>query len=162
MKKYILMSVVASLLVASEMPPMPPGFFDTPTKKEVKEEPKKATNTQRSVKVASKMPKECDVVPPMLFMLPPPLQADLDKCTKILYRPSKTKLEASIAKIEKQDINIISIDNLDNFKDVYRVTYSFKLKDSKFKVLNKKEESKSIYTNSSATLYFENAPKALK
>ena len=57
MKKHFLLFALPFALLASDMPPMPPGFFDTKPK-EVKKEVKQ--ETKREVK-RTPFPKECDV-----------------------------------------------------------------------------------------------------
>jgi hypothetical protein len=136
------------------MPPMPPGFFDTP---------KSETKVQKRDKkvVKQEFPKECDVIPPMLFMLPPPLKADLDICTKKLYEPKADILLKNISKLEGKSIEILAVEGLDEFSgSLYKVTYKLKSAESKFKVLNNLTNLKTIYTNSQASLFFDNMPQS--
>lgn len=162
MKKHFLLFALPLALLASEMPPMPPGFFDTPTKKEVeKEKPKKVERKAKK----SIFPKECDVLPPMLFAFPPPMQVDVDRCTAALYKPSNELLSEKLSKLENGKVEILSVEQASEFKHLYEVKYKVTStkKDSKFKVINKKDESeKVIYSNPKATKFFVSKPIEVK
>ncbi len=157
MKKKVLFFTLPLMLFASEMPPMPPGFFET--KKETTTEIPKEKE-KKDVKVRkSPFPEECDVLPPMLFSLPPPMQADMDKCTAALYRPSNENLMKALYVLEGGvDVEIISVEEAEGFKQIYEVKYKLAKKTStntQFKVINQKEENyKVIYSNPKATKFF--------
>jgi hypothetical protein len=153
-KKKILLFALPLILVASEMPPMPPGFFDGDKKIEKKENKEEK---QRSVK-NSPYPEECDVLPPMLFAFPPPMQVDVDKCLAALYKPSKEILTTKLSKLEGANVEIVSITEVESFRQFYEVKYKLvkAVANSQFKVLNQIEDVnlKTIYSNPKATKFF--------
>lgn len=163
-KNFLLIALGFSLssLIASEMPPMPPGFFDSVdtkvgnTKKAEEEVVKKV---KRRI-----FPKECDALPPMLYNFPPPMQVDMDKCTAKLFEPKSETLLKQLSKLEGASVEIISVKESDNFKRVYEVKYKIiDNKEKKFKVLNdKKLDEKTVYSNSDATKFFTNKPIEVK
>ena len=159
-KNFLLIALGVSLtsLIANEMPPMPPGFFNTKETnvKEVEaKEVKKAKETVKKVK-RNIFPKECDALPPMLYNFPPPMQADMDKCTAKMNKPSNELLVKQLSKLESSSIELISVKETKNFKRVYEVKY--KLSKQKDKKLNEKI----VYSNSKATKFFVNKPIEVK
>ena len=86
MKKSILL--LPFILFAQNMPSMPPmpPMMNIPAQKTDKNSnPKKRPNTS----IKNKLPKECQIIPPMLIFMPPPLQKDLSKCKNVLFKPTK-------------------------------------------------------------------------
>lgn len=159
MKKSLLsLTTVLSLsLFAVEMPPMPPGFMNTEVAKApVKKEQKRVQ--KRRAKVS--FPKECDVIPPMLFMLPPPLKRDLDRCTIELYKPNSEILNSKLSKFTKSKVEILSIKGVESILGLYKIEYKvLASKESKFKLLNQNlNESRVVYTDSKAEKFFINRP----
>ena len=166
-KSFLLITLGFSLtsLIASEMPPMPPGFFntkDSEVKEKVKEvEAKEVGKTKEEVKKVRKankqsFPVECNPIPPMLFNFPPPMQADVEKCNAKLNEPSSELLVKQLSKFEGVSVEVISVKESENFKRVYEVKYKF---------INKKDKKlneKIVYSNSKATKFFTNKPVEVK
>ncbi len=113
MKKMICVSVlIATALVAGEMPPMPPM------------PPALGNGKQHKVKKQTKMPKECELLPPMVIFLPPPMEAQLDSCKNALYKPKKEFAQKQLSKILKKKVIVKSITILKKFSKLYRIEYN--------------------------------------
>ena len=112
MKKMILASVFTTLsLVASQMPPMPPM------------PPSLGGGVKHKSTKNTKTPKECDLLPPMVIFLPPPMEAQLDSCKNALYKPKKEFATKQLSKLFKKKIVIKSIKILKKFSKLYRIEY---------------------------------------
>ena len=112
MKKVILL--LPFMLFAQNMPPMPPmpPMMNMSTQKSDKSKPKKRPNTS----IKNKLPKECQIIPPMLIFMPPPLQKDLSKCKNTLFKPTKEKVYKTL-KLKAKKIEAIS-----GFTGLYKIT----------------------------------------
>jgi len=108
MKKIFFL--IPLFLFGQNMPPMPPmpPVMDLPTDKHKE---KKRPNT----KVKNSLPKECQIIPPMLIFMPPPLENDLIKCKNALFMPKKELAE------KKLKTKVISIKAVDGFIEVYEI-----------------------------------------
>ena len=107
--------VTATLLNAmdsSMMPPMVPTLGAT----------QKTTTT---VKVATKneVPSSCELVPPMIINLPPPLEDAVTKCKNERGIPKKEYVEQQLSKLMKKKIEVKSISIVPKFNQLYKVTY---------------------------------------
>lgn len=95
MKKTLLLLVSSTYLLANslQMPPAMP-MLNTDVKKETKNQVQATDN--------------CASIPPMLHLLPPPLQESLDKCIIDKYTPSEKKVKDYLDKnkIKYKDIKI--------------------------------------------------------
>ncbi len=159
-KNFLLIALGFSLtsLIANEMPPMPPGFFNTKEAnvkeaeaKEVKKGKETVTKVKRRI-----FPKECDAIPPMLYNFPPPMQVDMDKCTAKMYKPTNEMLVKKLSKLENSKIELISVEESKGFKRLYEVKYKFSNKK------DKKLNEKIVYSNPEATKFFINKPIEVK
>ena len=131
MIKQIFFTLLISInILAMDMPPMPPSIPNI--KKDISTKNKKVTNS-------------CDAVPPMLYLLPPPLKSALDSCIAQNNMPKKE----FVTKYLKKDIK--SIKHLKN-SNLYKIDF---IQDKKLKNIN------SIYCNSSLSVCFKTAPISL-
>lgn len=114
MKKTILSSlIIFSTLNALEMPPMPPNIsLDTS---------KKSNSIKKEDK---KLPKSCELIPPMVIMLPPPMEKQLNQCKNELFKPKKEFVEKQLKKLLKKDIKVKTIESVEKFVQLYKVTYN--------------------------------------
>lgn len=113
MKKILSISIFITItLLAGQMPPMPPMPPSIGGKK------------QPQSKKQVKMPKECELLPPMVIFLPPPMEAQLDSCKNALYKPKKEFAQKQLSKILKKKITIKSITILKKFSKLYRIEYN--------------------------------------
>jgi hypothetical protein len=139
MKKFLYLFLPLTLL-GVDMPPMPPMIGVQSKKSNVK----------------NKMPKSCELLPPMLVILPPPLEVQLDKCKNALAKPDIKTAEKVLRKYENKNIKIKKITPAKGFLKIYKIEYEILPKKSKIKVLNFKPKRKSIYCNDTMTQCFEN------
>jgi len=112
MKKLLI--AVPFILLANQslmMPPMPPAL---PVNK-----------NQNTTKVKHKeikkplLPKECNIIPPMLIFMPPPLEDDLVKCKNKLFLP---KLDIAKKIFAKKHLKVKSVSVVDGFVELYKVS----------------------------------------
>jgi hypothetical protein len=66
------------------------------------------------------MPKECEIIPPMLIFMPPPLQEDLRKCKNKLFMPGVEKAKKGFFKKFK-NIKIKKISIVKGFNELYEI-----------------------------------------
>jgi len=116
------MKIIKSLLISlatvsalqamdpSLMPPMVPslGTANNATK------PKVNTKTQMS---------SCDIIPPMIINLPPPLEDAVTKCKNERGMPKKAFVEQQLSKLLKKKIVVKSIEIVPKFNQLYKITY---------------------------------------
>ena len=119
MKKVVFSLTFASLLLAQSstqlpMPPMPPTM-------NIQNSGKKSLPQKPSSKKNNTMPKECEIIPPMLIFMPPPLEKDLRKCKNRIYQPKKNIAQKQLAKLLKKKIQVVSIKPVDGFSQVYEI-----------------------------------------
>ncbi len=108
-KKILLISVAhIALLNALDMPPMPPMIGE-----------KKATKKS----VHSDLPKSCELLPPMIFRLPPPMAKELTKCNNELNIPKATLVQKQLSIFLHRKVKITKIEILKSFNQLYKVTY---------------------------------------
>jgi hypothetical protein len=66
------------------------------------------------------MPKECEIIPPMLIFMPPPLQEDLRKCKNKLFMPTVDLAKKALSKKYK-NIKIKKISIVEGFDELYEI-----------------------------------------
>ncbi|MEF3192534.1 MAG: hypothetical protein K6347_08355 [Campylobacterales bacterium] len=108
-------TLLATLLIACyaiDFPPMPPQI---PTE----------SNSSKSIPTKAPTPKPidpCDGVPPMLFMLPPPLQADLDQCVNAMKQPKKESvIKNLLPQLNNPKAKVESIEPAEGFVRAYLI-----------------------------------------
>jgi hypothetical protein len=67
------------------------------------------------------VPKECEIIPPMLIFMPPPLQEDLRKCKNKLFMPNIKTAKKEFSKKYKKNIKIEKISIVDGFDELYEI-----------------------------------------
>jgi hypothetical protein len=107
MKKLLFIALFGITLNAIEMPPAIPML-------DLKDNSKKETKK-------SKNPKECDMLPPMVVFLPPPMEKMVNECKNKLYVPSKDTAKKGLSKILKKDVKIKSVKLEKDFVQAYEV-----------------------------------------
>ena len=116
MKKTILILSTATLLFAQnvQMPPMMPPMI--PSVKSDKQNNIKSKDTKKEIKKAG----ACDMIPPMLHLLPPPLQEALDKCQieKFFPKEEAVKKYLNNKKIKYEKLTITPVKD---FIRVYKI-----------------------------------------
>ena len=113
--KVILLSVASTVFVhAAEAPPMPPmpPMFSTPAKTATKTVAKK-----------QQTPDSCQLIPPMVIHLPPPMEKELVNCKNSLFLPKKELAEKNLSKILKKKITVQKIEIVPKFNQLYKITY---------------------------------------
>lgn len=110
-KTIILVATVnITLLNAVDKPPMPP----MPPMISIK----------KSKTVKQNLPQSCQVIPPMIFKLPPPMENELIKCKNELNIPKINLVEKRLSKLLKKKVKVKSIEILKKFNQVYKITYN--------------------------------------
>lgn len=109
MKKTLLLSIFASLIYAQELQ-MPPSM---PMLDMKKQDSKKQTKTKKM--------NSCEAIPPMIHMLPPPLQSAVDTCQNEKFMPKKEQVVKYLKK-NKIAYKSIEIKPAKDFVRVYNVT----------------------------------------
>lgn len=99
------------LFAASSTPPMPPMNGS------------EGKSSKPSLKTM--LPKECQTLPPMLVVLPPPMQAEMDKCLNAFHFP-KPDYKKNFAKLFGEDAAVTNISVLSDFTRLYKVEFSTK------------------------------------
>jgi hypothetical protein len=115
-KVFLSLSLFTYGVYALEMPPMPPMISMKDTNKTVKTETKKGT-TKRTT------PESCDLIPPMVIFLPPPMEKDVTTCKNELFMPKKDFAAKQLEKLFKKKVKIISIEIVPKFNQLYKITY---------------------------------------
>ena len=105
MQRFIFL-FIGTFLLAGESLPMPPMMPSVPLKKEEKN---------------VKLPKSCQMLPPMIYRLPPPMEVMLQDCKSRLYLPSKEKAQKKINKLFKKPLRVIDVKPLKGFDDLYEI-----------------------------------------
>ena len=95
-----------------EMPPSPPVLEKVISSKNLKESKLKQKKINDSAN-------ECLMVPKGLYLLPPPLIRDLEKCENKIYLPSITDASLSLSEILKKNITVLSIHIVKDFNQLY-------------------------------------------
>ena len=100
------------------MPPMPPNikFEKNVNNSQSKNNIKKSTKKEKTKK--SSLPKECEIIPPMIIFLPPPLEDALTKCKNKLFKP---KLELVKKVFKKKKLKVKSVSIVEGFSEVYKI-----------------------------------------
>jgi hypothetical protein len=111
MKKFLILLPLLLFAQNLPMPPMPPALPLDNTK---------AKTSKKSKHTENKMPKECQIIPPMLIFMPPPLEADLTKCKNKLFMPGVEKAKKGFFKKFK-NIKIKKISIVEGFNELYEI-----------------------------------------
>lgn len=128
MKKQLLLSLSLCYAFAESMPPMPPMVPNLPTN---------STPAQTST-----LPKSCEVIPPMIYKLPPPLENALRECNNDLKKPT----EALVKQKFGAQIQNITMNAMEGFSQVYTISF------------NEKGKKTERFCNETLTLCFEQKP----
>jgi len=113
--KIIALTFVTTLTYALDMPPMPPMIPDV--QKDIK-----TTQTKETKK--STMPSSCELIPPMVIFLPPPMEKELSNCKNQLHKPKKELVEKNLSKLLNKKIKVEKIEIVKKFNQLYKVTYN--------------------------------------
>lgn len=97
------------LFAASSTPPMPPMSENAGK-----------TNSKQSLK--STLPTECQKLPPMLVVLPPPMQAEMDKCLNAFHFP-RPDYKKNFANLFGEEAKITNITTVNDFIRLYKVDF---------------------------------------
>ncbi|MEA1916303.1 MAG: hypothetical protein U9N42_02115 [Campylobacterota bacterium] len=108
LKKIVTIIATSTYLLATQMPPMPPMV---PTL-EVKT--KKPTEKKRS-----SVPKSCELIPPMVVFIPPPMENMLNECKNSMNMPSYELANNMLIKNKKSKIKDIQIAK--SFIQLYKI-----------------------------------------
>lgn len=92
------------------------------------------------------LPTECQTLPPMLVVLPPPMQAEMDKCLNAFHFP-KPDYKKNFGHLYGEDAEITSITTVDSFTRLYKVSYTIQTWLGK--------TSKTVYCNTTLTSCIE-------
>jgi len=114
--------------MSANMPPMPPMMPMLTKNKKSKEHKAKST-----------LPKSCEMIPPMIYRLPPPLENALKECKNDLAKPSKKDAT------KKFGVLVDKITALKEFNQLYKITFKVK-------------KMKPLFCNSSLTYCFDKKP----
>lgn len=110
---FLTLSISAN---AIEMPPMPPILTVEDTNKTKKSQINK-NETKRST------PSSCDLVPPMVIFLPPPMEKEVVNCKNELFIPKKEIAQKQLEKLLKKKVKIVKIEIVPKFNQLYKITY---------------------------------------
>jgi len=138
MKKLILSVLFFSLLShifaqGNGMPPMPPAFD------EVQKKEKQENFTRKFV-----MPQSCKVLPQMIVFLPPPMEADYNRCKNDLGYPYSDFATFQLKKMVQNPFTIKNISIVPDFKEVYKIELTEQIS-------KESSEEKVLFCNSSVT-----------
>ncbi|MBD3840778.1 MAG: hypothetical protein IE909_02655 [Campylobacterales bacterium] len=114
MTRFVFTSLLSGFIAlnAIEMPPMPPMIPMESTK-----------STQQQNVTKPSMPKSCELIPPMVIFLPPPMEAELVKCKNELFKPKIELVEKNLEKLLKKRVKVQKIEIVEKFTELYKVTY---------------------------------------
>jgi len=124
MRRKIFIFLTGSIILFAQsipFPPMPPSF-SIPKKNSVHKKEKKVSLKQTAKHKKNSLPKECELLPPMVVLIPPPMEDMLQKCKNTLYKPKKEKAEKNLQKILKKNIIVSKIESIEDFSRVYKIT----------------------------------------
>lgn len=114
MRKKLLTTFILSTLSlkALDMPPMPPMVpMD------------KNTNIKKQKDTKNTQPKSCEMIPPMVIFLPPPMEKQVVKCKNEMFKPKKELVQKQLSKLLKKKIKVKKIEIVEKFNQLYKVTY---------------------------------------
>lgn len=140
--------LAASVAFASEMPPMPPGMFEESGQKPASSTPAAQPSKEKPAtkKAASPLPKECDSIPPMVVLFPPPMQKEVDLCRDALSKPKMEAAQSALSSLVGGEVEIISIEPLAGYHELYAIRYT-----GGKGVLFLKNQEQTLYCNGSVT-----------
>lgn len=151
-------SVCATTLLASEMPPMPPGMMgDSGTQKQ-----SVAKSAGKRQSGGFKLPEACSGIPPMVVLFPPPMQAEVDKCRNAMGKPTVELAQKNLPELLSKELTVKNVESVEGHIELYKITYV-----SQEGFLFKSETESSLYCNPKLTscvagelhLKTEEAPK---
>ena len=126
--KKIFISVALPLFLCAQtasipMPPMPPMMQFPPPKSTNTTKPQKPSPKPQPKKEAKapSTPKECELLPPMVYMLPPPMEAMLQKCKNALYFPKDKARVTKRLSLLFSNPKVLSIKAVDGFERLYKI-----------------------------------------
>jgi len=115
MKKTILLSVVSlTLLNAMDKPMFPPMVPSLPTHKA----------SPHAKKAKAIVADSCNMIPPMILHLPPPMELALIKCKNESNMPTKALVEKRLSGLLKKKVKVIKIEIVKKFNQLYKVIYN--------------------------------------
>ena len=113
--KFFALGLVTTTLLSamdsSLMPPMVPAFGTL------------HKNTTKKIGTKKEIPSSCEIVPPMIINLPPPLEDAVTKCKNERGMPKKEFVEQQLSKLLKKKIVVTSISIVPKFNQLYKVIY---------------------------------------
>ena len=77
-----------------------------------------------SIDKKSVLPDSCNMVPPMILFLPPPLEKNLIKCKNDIKIPKKKFVQKQLSKLLKKKIVVNTITVVPKFNQLYKVVYN--------------------------------------
>lgn len=112
MIKKIYLAILPISLLAANMPPMPPMIPNIDMKPTPSKSVKKTT------------PQSCELLPPMVVFIPPPMENMLNDCKNQLHLPKNEQVEKSILKGVYKNSKIKSISITEDFAQLYKIVLS--------------------------------------
>jgi hypothetical protein len=109
MIKKIYLAILPISLLAANMPPMPPMIPNIDMK----------PTPTASVKNAT--PQSCELLPPMVVFIPPPMEKMLNDCKNQLHLPKNEQVEKNILQGEYKKLKIKSISITEDFAQLYKI-----------------------------------------
>lgn len=112
-KSLLISSLTATLLSAMDpslMPPMIPNL----------DAPKSTNSTKPEVKAPMS---SCEMIPPMIINLPPPLEDAVEKCKNERDMPQKDFVQTQLSKLLKKTVHVQKIEIVKGFNQLYKVSY---------------------------------------
>lgn len=101
------MATLVNAMDASMMPPMVPSISSQPS-----------VSAKKESSLGS-----CEMIPPMIINLPPPLEDAVIACKNERGMPQKAFVEKQLSKLFKKKIEVKSIEIVKKFNQLYKVTY---------------------------------------
>ena len=106
----LLSATLLSAMDASLMPPMVPTLGS-------------ANNATAPAVQAKPTLGSCDIIPPMIINLPPPLEDAVAKCKNERDMPKKEFVQEQLSKLFGKKTEVKTIESVEKFNQLYRVTY---------------------------------------
>jgi len=119
-KLFVSSLLISTFLNAMDMPPMPPMIPSL----DIKESHPNTIIKNKKDSKKSIMPKSCELIPPMVIFLPPPMEKELTNCKNNMNKPKKVFAEKQLSKLFKKKITITKIEIVEKFNQLYKITYN--------------------------------------
>ena len=114
MKSIFALSILAVSVLALEMPPMPPMMdLNDKNSKKIQKPQSQKKQTKRQ------LPKECELLPPMVIFLPPPMEKMIAQCKNELYKPKLN--HKNVKKLFGKNAKVDSIKIVEDFSNLYEL-----------------------------------------